>query len=113
MLLTPFYGAEGKLFLIIPIFLLVVTAAGVINGLLRLETGSIWPGTILHGASNAFWDEFATLTMLSSPLAVYLVGETGLLTLLATAAVAFWMLQRRKTAQSLPIISKARPYYEA
>ncbi len=91
-LLTPFYEV-----LIIPIFLLVLTAAGVIIGLLRLETDSIWPGTILHGAFNAFWDVFAALTVLSSPLAVYLVGESGLLTLLATASVAFWFSRRWKT----------------
>ena len=91
-LLTPFYEV-----LIIPIFLLVLTAAGVIIDLLRLETDSIWPGTILHGAFNAFWDVFAALTVLSSPLAVYLVGESGLLTLLATAAVAFWFSRRWKT----------------
>jgi len=109
MLLTPFYGAE----VIIPIFLLVVTASGFIIGLFRLETDSIWPGTILHGASNAFWDVFSGLTVLSSPLAVYLVGESGLLTLLAATAVAFWMSHRWKTAKSIQIISKTRPYYKA
>jgi len=96
-LLTPFYVAEGNRFLTVPIFLLLLTAAGVIYGVLRLETDSIWPGTILHGAFNAFWDVFAGLTVLSSPIAVYLVGESGLLTLLATAAVAFWFLQRRSS----------------
>jgi membrane protease YdiL (CAAX protease family) len=81
--------------MIIPIFLLGVTSSGFIIGLLRLETDSIWPGTILHGASNAFWNVFAELTVLSSPVAVYLVGETGLFTLLGTVAVAFWFLRRR------------------
>jgi membrane protease YdiL (CAAX protease family) len=96
LLLTPFYEAEGNLLLIVPIFLLVLTAAGVVIGLLRLETDSLWPGTILHGAFNGFWNVFAEITLLSSPVAVYLVGESGLLTLLATVAVAFWFLRRRQ-----------------
>ena len=95
MLLTPFYAGEGNHFLTIPIFLLLLTASGVIIGTLRLETDSIWPGTILHGAFNSFLGVFTTLTVLSSPLANYLVGETGVLTLLATAVVAFWFLRRQ------------------
>jgi membrane protease YdiL (CAAX protease family) len=94
LLLTPFYEVQGNLYLIVPVFLLVLTAAGVVIGLLRLETDSIWPGTILHGAFNGFWNVFAELTLLSSPAAVYLVGESGVFTLLATAVVAFWFLRR-------------------
>lgn len=95
ILLTPFYEVQGNLFLITPIFLLVLMAAGVIIGLLRLQTDSIWPGTILHGAFNSFWNVFSELTLLSSPIAVYLVGESGLFTLLGTVAVAFLFYQRR------------------
>lgn len=95
LLLTPFYEAQGNLFLITPMFLVVLTAAGVIIGLLRLQTDSIWPGTILHGAFNGFWNVFSELTVLSSPIAVYLVGESGVFTLLGTVAVAFWFLRRR------------------
>ncbi|HRQ42549.1 MAG TPA: type II CAAX endopeptidase family protein [Chloroflexota bacterium] len=100
--LTPFYLAEGSRFLTIPIFLLLLTAAGVIYGVLRLETESIWPSTILHGAFNAFLGVFTTLTVQSSPVAIYLVGESGVLTLLSTAVVALWLLQRRQTAVAPP-----------
>jgi membrane protease YdiL (CAAX protease family) len=99
--LTPFYLGGGSRFLTIPIFLLLLTAAGVIYGVLRLETESVWPSTILHGAFNAFLGAFSTLTVLSSSVAIYLVGETGLLTMVATAVVALWMLQRRQTAVAL------------
>lgn len=95
ILLTPFYVSEGNRFLTVPLFLLLLTASGVITGALRLETDSIWPGTILHGAFNSFLGVCTALTVLSSPLANYLVGETGVLTLLATAAAAFWFLRRR------------------
>lgn len=101
ILLTPFYVDLGNRFLTVPIFLLLLTASGVITGSLRLETDSLWPGTILHGAFNTFLNLFTMFTVMSSPLATYLVGETGALTMLATAGVAFWMLQRGKTAVAL------------
>jgi membrane protease YdiL (CAAX protease family) len=101
ILLTPFYLAEGNRLLTIPIFLLLLTSAGTIYGALWLATNSVWPGTILHAAFNAFLDVFAAVTVLSSPVAIYLVGESGVLTLLATAVVALWMLQRRQTAVAL------------
>jgi hypothetical protein len=53
------------------------------------------PGTILHGAFSSFWEVFEELTLLSTPIAVYLVGGSGLFTLLGTVVVAFWFLRRR------------------
>lgn len=106
--LTPFYMNEGSRLLTIPLFLLVLTAAGVIYGALRLAANSIWPSTILHGASNTFLDVFTTLTVLSSPAAIYLVGESGILTLIFTALVALWFIQRRQTAVSLkPVLDQS------
>ena len=72
--LTPFYLNEGSRLLTIPIFLLVLTVAGVIYGALRLAADSIWPSTILHGAFNSFLGVFIALKVLSSPAAIYLVG---------------------------------------
>lgn len=109
--LTPIYVDLGNPFLTIPIFLFLLTASGVLTGSLRLVTDSIWPGTILHGAFNAFLDIFIMFTVVSSPLATYLIGETGVLTLLATAVVALWMWQRGKTAVAL--IPTMRPAAES
>lgn len=98
ILLTPFYVDLGNGFLTVPIFLLLFSAAGIVYGVLRLETDSIFPGAILHGAFNSFLGLFTMMTVLSSPVAVYLVGETGVLTLLATAVAAIWILRRGETA---------------
>lgn len=94
--LTPFYITEGNPLVTIPLFLLLFTAAGAIYGWLRLGADSLWPATILHGAFNAFLDVFARLTVFASPLAVYMVGESGVMTVVVTALVAFWLLQRRQ-----------------
>lgn len=94
ILLTPFYLAEGNRLLTVPLFLLLLTAAGAIYGTLRLATGSLWPGVILHGAFNVFLGLFTTLTVMRSPFAIYMIGESGVLTLVLTSAVAFWLVQR-------------------
>lgn len=89
-----FYLTEGNRLLTIPLFLMLLTAAGVMYGVLRLTTNSIWPSVILHAAFSAFLDVFATSTVARSPLTPYLVGESGVLTLAVTACVAVWFLQR-------------------
>jgi uncharacterized protein len=94
ILLTPFYLAEGNRLLTVPLFLLLLTAAGAIYGTLWLATGSLWPGVILHGAFNVFLGLFTTLTVMRSPLAIYMIGESGVLTLVLTAVAAFWIMQR-------------------
>lgn len=108
ILLTPFYLTEGNRLLTIPVFLLLLTAAGTIYGALRLATDSLWPPTILHGSFNAYLNVFTTLTVMSSPLAIYLVGESGVLTLLMTVVVALWFLQRWQTpVERIPALNKS------
>jgi uncharacterized protein len=104
MLLTPVYPILGNWFIIGPIFVLTLTAAGVFYGYLQLSSRSVWPATLAHGAVNTFFDLFALVTVTTSPLALsYLAGETGVLTLIATAVAAGWLLYRlgqgRRTAQ--------------
>lgn len=106
--LTPFYIGDGNRLLTVPIFLLLITAAGIIYGVMRLQSDSIWPSTILHGAFNSMLGIFEALTVMSTPFVIYLVGESGLLTLLATAAVALWLTRRRGSTVSLtPILEEA------
>lgn len=99
MLLTPYYHSEGSRWLIIPLFLLTLTAAGVFYGYLRLTSQSTWPVAIAHGAFNTFWGQFATLTVATgSPLLLeYLAGESGLLTLIGTTLLGWWLLHRLDT----------------
>jgi membrane protease YdiL (CAAX protease family) len=103
ILLTPFYPTEGNLFIVIVLFLLTLTAAGVIYGYFRLVSNSLWPPTIFHGAFNAFWDLFSTVTIAVSPVAVqYLSGEAGLLTFLGTAAAAAYFIYRLEHQPVVP-----------
>jgi uncharacterized protein len=67
----------------------------VFYGYLRLMTGSVWPATIAHTAGNSFVTGFTALTVAASPLLLeYLVGESGVLTLIGLMAVARWVAYR-------------------
>jgi membrane protease YdiL (CAAX protease family) len=108
MLLTPVYPVLGSWLIVGPILLLTLTFAGVFYGYLRLGSNSVWPPTLAHGVINTSFEWLALFTATTSPLALgYLVGETGLLTLLATALAAgffiYWLRRRPVTlAEQLP-----------
>jgi membrane protease YdiL (CAAX protease family) len=106
MLLTPFYHGLGDRFIVVPLFLLSITAAGVFYGYLRLTSDSVWPAAIAHRAVNTLWDQFATLTVTVSPLALeYLAGESGVFTLIGIILIAGWLLYRlnhQQAASALP-----------
>jgi membrane protease YdiL (CAAX protease family) len=95
MLLTPFYHSLGNRFIVVPLFMVSITIAGVFYGYLRLTSNSVWPAAIAHRAVNTFWDQFATLTVPVSPLALeYLAGESGVFTLIGIILIAGWLLHR-------------------
>ena len=116
ILLTPFYPTVGNRFIVLTLFLLTLTAAGVVYGYLRLASDSLWPPIIFHGAFNAIWDVFAAVTIAISPVAVqYLSGEAGLLTFLGTAGVAAYLiyrLQHRPLALQQALTTNAIPTIE-
>jgi membrane protease YdiL (CAAX protease family) len=108
LLLTPVYPVLGSWLIIGPILLLTLTFGGVFYGYLRLSSKSVLPPALAHGVINTSFDWLALFTATASPLALeYLVGETGLLTLLATALAAgfflYWLRRRPGTlAEPLP-----------
>jgi membrane protease YdiL (CAAX protease family) len=95
MLLTPVYPILGSWLVVGPIILLTLTTAGVFYGYLQLSSTSVWPSTLAHGLINISFTWFALFTVTASPFALeYLAGETGALTLAATALVAALILTR-------------------
>jgi len=101
MLLTPVYPILGNWLIVGPIILLTLTSAGVFYGYLQLTSKSVWPATLAHGTINLSFELFAELTVSTSPLALeYLAGETGVLTLVATALSAAVLLYRLRQRRS-------------
>ena len=63
ILLTPFYHPGGNRVIVVGLFLLTLTAAGVLYGYLRLTSESVWPVGIAHGVYNSAWNLFSGLTV--------------------------------------------------
>jgi uncharacterized protein len=109
MLLTPVYPILGNWLIVGPIILLTLTAAGVFYGYLRLSSKSVWPSTLAHGVINTAFDFFPMFAVTAAPLALsYLAGETGVLTLAATAlsaGVILYQLRQRRGALAVRVAS--------
>jgi membrane protease YdiL (CAAX protease family) len=101
--LTPLYHADGNRWLVVPLFVATIVAGSFVFGYLRLWTGSVWPAAIAHSAHNGAWGTLAAFTTTASPVLVdeYLVGDNGVLILLGTALVAWWLGHRLETGGRL------------
>jgi membrane protease YdiL (CAAX protease family) len=95
LLMTSFYHGLGNRLIVIPLFLITLSAAGVCYGYLRLTTGSAWPAAILHGTFNSVWSLLSKLTIGASPVLLeYVAGESGIATLLGVIVFAVYLLWR-------------------
>lgn len=94
ILLTGLYHPDGSRWVVVPLFLVSVTAAGVFVGWLRLRSKSIWPAVLAHSANNAAAAGFGAYTIASPVIHEYLAGESGVITALGYVAVALWLLAR-------------------
>lgn len=95
ILLTPFYHGLGNPVIVVPLFLVALTAAGVWYGYLRLTSQSVWPAAIAHTSLNITVEQFSSVTIAAAPLAMeYLLGESGVFTLIGIIAVAGWLIYR-------------------
>jgi membrane protease YdiL (CAAX protease family) len=89
ILLTTAYNPVGSRWVVVPLFLAVLSGAGVVYGWLRTRFASLWPVVLAHGTFNALLGTADESTTPSSETTfAYLSSETGLLTVVATAAVA-------------------------
>jgi hypothetical protein len=74
--------------------LLVFAGAGVFYGQLRLSTASIWPVVVAHQGFNSVSEWFDASTTTDHPTALaYTVGETGVVTLVLVAVVAYVLVR--------------------
>jgi uncharacterized protein len=98
---TVFYHGDGNVWIVVPLFLMTMTIAGVLFGYLRLASGSVWPAAIAHAVFNIYWGLFNKVTITDSPIAYeYLAGESGVLTLVIVAIAAAWFIRRMEDPKS-------------
>lgn len=106
MLTTSFYHSAGNPIVVVPLFLVTLTLAGVFYGFLRVWTGSIWPVAIAHAAANNAWEIMTELSKTTSPLVLeYVGGESGLLMIAALLIVDIGLIRYMRSAGFRPKLS--------
>ena len=88
MLTTDYYHNTGNPLLVVPLFLVTLTLAGVFFGFLRLWTGSVWAVAIAHAAANMAWEIMSEMTQTKTPLVLeYVGGESGVIMIAGLAGL--------------------------
>jgi membrane protease YdiL (CAAX protease family) len=83
-------GIPGSPLVIIPVFLVTLTAAGAVYAWLRDRSGSVWSVVLMHQTFNTVNEAVMRGATLSAPVAfTYTTGETGVVTTALVIAVAF------------------------
>ena len=100
LLTTDLYHAAGDPRIVVPLFLITLTLAGVFFGYLRVTTGSIWPVAGAHAAVNVAWGISMEVSQTKSTLVLeYIGGESGVLMICGLlAADAVLILKLRNAA---------------
>lgn len=80
------------------LFTVVVILVGIGMARLRLESGSMWPPIVLHG----IWNEGLTVFSIATPHEGLLLGESGLLVVIASLLLLTPLLRGRWSAKRAP-----------
>lgn len=100
MLTTDYYHNTGSPLLIVPLFLVTLTLAGVFFGFLRLWTGSVWAVAIAHAAANTAWEIMGEMTQTKSPLVLeYLGGESGVIMIAGLLVFSIFIIRHMKSGK--------------
>jgi membrane protease YdiL (CAAX protease family) len=98
MLTTDLYHNSGNPLLVVPLFLVTLTLAGVFFGFLRVWTGSVWPVAIAHAVVNMVWEIMTEMTQTKSPLVLeYVGGESGVIMIVGLAVFSFFVIRQMKS----------------
>ena len=101
-LTTDGYLTDGNRWIIVPVFLAVMTCAGQFYGWLRQATGSVYPAVLTHYAFNTGLSFAGYIAFTTKPDAVAELGrEAGVATLVLIAATALWVSTWRSTAPAV------------
>ncbi|SDS53291.1 CPBP family intramembrane glutamic endopeptidase [Actinoplanes derwentensis] len=99
---TPYYHADGSLWLVLPLFAASVLVFSLLFGRFRDDTGSVWPAVLAHFAHNATFAMLGAHVITTDRPALvdeYLAGDTGLFVLLGTAACVAVLAVSRSSAR--------------
>jgi len=105
MLTTDYYHNTGNPLLIVPLFLVTLTLAGVFFGFLRLWAGSVWAVAIAHAAANMAWEIITEMTQTKSALVLeYVGGESGVIMIVGLAVFSFFIVRHMRSERFKPAL---------
>jgi uncharacterized protein len=105
MLTTDFYHNSGNPLLVVPLFLVTLTLAGVFYGFLRLWTGSVWPVAVAHAVVNMVWEIMTEMTQTKSALVLeYVGGESGVIMIVGLAVFSFFVIRHMRSERFKPAL---------
>ena len=105
MLTTDFYHSAGNPLLVVPLFLVTLTLAGVFYGFLRLWTGSVWPVAVAHAVVNMVWEIMTEMTQTKSALVLeYVGGESGVIMIGGLAVLSFFVIRYMRNGKFKPAL---------
>lgn len=100
MLTTDYYHSSGNPLLIVSLFLVTLTLAGVFFGFLRLWTGSVWAVAIAHAAANMAWEVMTDMTQTKSALVLeYVGGESGVIMIGGLLVFSFFIIRHMNSGK--------------
>jgi membrane protease YdiL (CAAX protease family) len=100
MLTTDYYHNTGNPVLVVPLFLVTLTLAGVFSGFIRIWTGSVWAVAIAHAAANMAWEIMTEMTQTKSPLVLeYVGGESGVIMIAGLLVFSFVIVRYMKSGK--------------
>jgi membrane protease YdiL (CAAX protease family) len=94
-LLADGYNGGTPVWYYLTLFTLLLPAISFLWAWMRLKSGSIWPGVVLHAAHNTFFQQFFDpLTVVNSKTR-YVAGEFGIALLVVSLLMAIYFWRRR------------------
>lgn len=95
LMITGQYQSGTPIYYQLPMFTLDIVLITAIMAYIRLKSNNIWPAIILHSSHNYF-DQLIFQPLTDSPQSVYLVGETGLITIICILMIVIFFYIKRK-----------------
>jgi CAAX protease family protein len=109
VLIATTYDADGSRWIVAPVTVLTITAAGVFYAWIWDRSGSPWAVTVGHTAANITFDFGFTAIASTTPASLaYIAGETGFATLGVCVILAAVLLTRARVWKS-PVVRAPEP----
>ena len=104
-LLANGYNGGTPVWYYLPLFTVLLPAISFVWTWMRLKSGSLWPGVVLHAAHNTFIQEFFDPLTVHNSKTRYVAGEFGvaLLVISILMAVFFWKRRNELTPAAQPV----------